>query len=324
MAPNKSKAANANTSYGGPALRGNAKKKKGNQQPRRNKGNQNRMGGDTRVRRQLAMKLCGQVDPFCDMACCPMLSKNTMPTLSYSVKGVVKVTTDANGNGAAWVTPGVQSCLAIASTIDNATGIVTWAASTNTPEAASIAAAFYRYRVVCAGLHIYSSCNANESAGTVQTAQVRELIAGYDIFSLAYPEVHRERLYEYDQYIRFQQGGSAREEFQGITGAHSGTPGIFVSVTGAAATTTVLEIEYVFNVELLPDLGNFVSRMAKPAAPHVPGAESIVSNASLMVPTHTSSKAAASGGILKYIENAVNGIGLAEVAEMAGVILALV
>jgi len=237
--------------------------------------------------------ILGCVDPFSDCAVgCKMVSSDTSRTFTYTVRGKISaVTTDANGAAAVWIQPGIEQCLARSFTIVG--GIVTaWALPPgDIPEAASIQAIAAKYRVVCAGVHVFANCNTNEAKGTVMVTTSHNSLAvptpSYNLSSYSYEEVQTDSLFGFDRYYGFRRLSPAQvANFESTTIAlpHSGWNGITISITGGTASTALLEVEYVFHIELQPEPISIAARIADPPKEAPPGLDLAISNANKRVP----------------------------------------
>lgn len=236
--------------------------------------------------------ILGCIDPFADCATgCKMVSSDSSRTFTYTVKGKLSaITTDANGAAAVWLQPGLDQCLARHNTI--AAGIVTvWALPAGgVAELASLQAIAGKYRVVCAGIHVFSNCNTNEAKGTIQVTTGNYglvPIPSYDLNSFTYEEVQTDSLFGFDRYYGFRRlspAQTANFELTTVTAPHSGWNGITVSITGGTASTALLEVEYVFHVELQPDPITVGARIADPPKTALPGLALAISNANKKAP----------------------------------------
>lgn len=233
---------------------------------------------------QLAARLCGAVDPFCTMACgCKMMDKTSSRVFTYSSKFDAGLGTDANGNAARFFTPGINDVTAGYSSIT--AGVVTWAAATNLPEATSLVATAAKYRIVSAGIRVYSTAAPTNASGTVKVCTIKSDTSvaaptGFNVDSFLYEEVDVGSLYQFDRSYVFRDCGTEKALFEDTssTDGHAGWNSFVVCVTGGAASTTVLKVEVTIHYELQPEPITIYSRLADPPAPHIPELESIVSN----------------------------------------------
>jgi len=251
----------------------------------------------------------GCVDPFGDCAVgCKLMSSDSSRTFTYTVRGKIgAITTDAAGSCAAWAHPGVLNVAARNSTITGP--LVTWLARGNVPEAASLTAIAGKYRVVCGGVHIFSSCNTDEAKGIVSVTTGNYGTGptnNYDIDSYAYEEVHTDSLFGFDKVFGFRRLSPAQvANFEDIatTEPHSGWNSITVSVSGGTPSTSVLTMEYIWHIELQPDPITIGSRLADPPKPMKPGMDLAVANINKELPF---------GGSKSVWQEAVEGLVTAE------------
>lgn len=248
-----------------------------------------RKGGNsdsTVVKRLICDKICAVCDPTCQSACgAKMMGKDSSRTFSFTHKSVVTLTTNSSGKTATWLSPGIEGVMSVPSVL-GAGNVVTWDTATDLPEAASLQASASSYRVVSAGFRLFSTASPTNSSGRVQVTQTNVTgdgtPTGFDVTSLLYEEVNTDSLYAYDKTFCFRREGAEAEIFEPAsnTSPHDGWNGIVISITGAAASTAVMQLELTFNLELQPDPITIYSRMADPPAKHVPVLESAIANVS--------------------------------------------
>lgn len=232
--------------------------------------------------------VCGMVDPFCESACgCKLMDDADSRTFSYTSKSRVTVTTDANGRSAKFITPSVDD-YASGGTLTGSV-VSSWAAPANLPETASIRDAAVGYRVVSAGVRIYSSVAADKAAGIVMVTTMPKdpnnigPPAGFDISSLSYEEVTSDSLYGFDKSFVFSSLGTSKRKFISTAASTEANPfwnGIVVAVDGAEVSTTVLHCEVTIHLELQPAILTLYARLADPPANHIPQVAAIADKVS--------------------------------------------
>lgn len=246
--------------------------------------------GKAKFSREDLHMIKGCVDPFSDCAVgCKLVSSDSSRTFTYTVRGKIgAITTDANGAAAAWAHPGIINTVARHDTIT--AGVVTWLARGNVPEAASLQGIAGKYRIVCAGVHIFASCNTDEAKGIVSVTTGNygtSPTPSYNIDSYSYEEVYTDSLFGFDRVFGFRRLSPAQvANFEDITitEPHSGWNSITVSVSGGTASTSVLNMEYIWHIELQPDPISIGSRLADPPKPVKPGLELATANVNKELP----------------------------------------
>lgn len=241
------------------------------------------------VRRLICDKICSVCDPTCPSACgAKMMGQDSSRTFSFTHKSILTLTSDANGHGARWFTPGINDYTSVHSSI-TAGGVVTFAAATDLPEATSLIATAHSYRVVSAAIRVFSIAAPTASSGRVQVVQTQTgeaVPVGYDITSLLYEEVDTDSLYAFDKTYVFRREGAEASAFHAASSAtgHPGWNGIVISVDGVPASTAVLQFEVTYHFELQPDPITIYSRLADPPAKHIPALEAAIANVSRNTP----------------------------------------
>lgn len=272
-----------------PRSNGSEKKKK---QPKAMK-----RKGKPRGSTQLRSMLRGCVDPFStDAVGCKCITDDTHRTMTYTVRGRETMTTNPEGTGAFWFQPGVYGTSSYSNPVS---GICTvWTDPAPVPESVSITNFAAKYRVVCAGLHVFAQSSLAESQGIVQITTetysddafgTPQPVRDYNINSQSYPEVVTDSLMGFDKYVTFKRPSHGQytvyEPLDGISvKAKAGWAGITISVSGGAPAAAVICVEYIYHLELLPDPIGIGSRIADPPSLQPPVLKSAVATAARLVP----------------------------------------
>lgn len=217
------------------------------------------------------MKLCGEVDPFCSGACgCQMMDGNSSRVFTYTSKSAFAVQVDASGNGVKYFTPGIQR-VAVGASAVTAGGAVTWGTPADLPDFTGLEDLVDSYRVVSAGLRIYSNVASDDAAGRVIVAAISTpnggvlAAADFNLLSLQYEEVTTDSVYAFDKKFIFRQTGTDARAFQPMATATAkvGWNSLVVGVAGGAASVSPLICELTVHYEFQPVPITVLARLAK-------------------------------------------------------------
>jgi len=235
-------------------------------------------GPSRRIHPVDAKMVRGCANPFShDAEGCRLLSGTSTKSFTMDSTGRSGFSADANGHGAFWITPAVYGQRAGTASIT--AGAVTFAATSNIPEATQLNTFTGHYRVVCAGIRVFSSVNLDAAKGLVQVAAVAQSstqvppAAGlYQIDSVQYERFDDGPLYGFDRTYLFPRESAAHiANFELIGSAHTGWVPLVISCTGATAGATVY-VEWITHLEFQPLLNTIGARLAESAQdprPHV-------------------------------------------------------
>jgi len=248
-----------------------------------------------RFSREARERARGCVDPFSDCAAgCKMMSEENQRTFTYTSLGRSTLTTNASGAAGKWFHPGLKKHLASGTVVG--ADIPTWGTAVDLPEVASIDSIAGKYRIVCAGLHVFSSCSSNEAKGIVMVSTGTGTVPqpGYNVDSMLYDEVVSDSLLGFDKVFIFKRLATAQVgHYEPVVSTlpHEGWDSITVTVTGCAASTNVLGFEWIYHMELLPDPITIGARVADPPPVIPPGAAQLMSAAAKKLPFGADSSA---------------------------------
>lgn len=276
--------------------------------------------------------VCGMVDPFCESACgCKLMDDADSRTFSYTSKSRVTVFTNSSGKSAKFITPSVDD-YASGGTLTGDV-VTSWATPVNLPETGSIRGAAVAYRVVSAGVRIYSSVAADQAAGVVMVTTMPKdpdnigPPANFDISSLSYEEVTSDSLYGFDKSFVFSSLGTSKRKFVSTAAGTKANPfwnGIVVAVDGAVAATTVLHCEVTVHLELQPAILTLYSRLADPPANHIPQIAAIADKVSNQL-AESYPRQSASQQIMEHVWREVSAFASSvSVGDLIGIALSLI
>lgn len=236
-------------------------------QPTRKPHNDQRSGR----KKTLCREICDLCDPFCASACTKLPDGNTKRSLPFSVRGFATVPTHPDGDRAFWFRPSLASLYEESQTITGG-NVTVWTASRAVPDFSSLDTNFYEYRIVSFGVRVFGSANFDASKGavTIATHSGDFAITGLDVENSNYLDIQRYPINNCDVTWVSKPQGAESYEFVPL-GDPCQRTGVAVIVTGAAASTTVAQIEYIVNIELVPKVELFVSRLATPPRQISPG-----------------------------------------------------
>jgi hypothetical protein len=156
------------------------------------------------------------------------------------------------------------------------TAVASWSGFTDLPDWSTfISTNASTYRVVSFGVRLFTTASNYTASGTVHVFTVD----GYTGFgSSIYPDIASDNYAEIARYplIGHQSVWFSKPNDVTANNYISVSPGatenswskLIIGVTGAPASTVVLGIEIVANIECTPKWGTTMARMASPAAPH--------------------------------------------------------
>jgi len=237
------------TAYGVPSQRGNT---------RINKGPSN----------ELITAVCSNLDPFCPHAeGAKLYDRDSSKTFAIQVKSYQGLNTDANGKGAMEVNASLNDSFTTASTITG-DAVTAWNAYSTADGYSSIDATFNKYRIVSWGVRVYCSAKATESQGTLILATASDSGISFNVASSSYEEVMRFPLYGADVYWISKAQSYTATKFEAIATAVSNDWNhLYIGLDNCQASSNVLGIEIVYNLELQVDPLDFFSRATTPAWP---------------------------------------------------------
>jgi len=236
-------------------------------------GKAKRGGGGGSSKAQACNTICGlvcaSVNPFSSKACgCHTMDGSGSKVFTYSSTSIYSVSTDGNGDGAKYFVPGVQDVVTGASTITGS--VVSWTSpESNLPESASLIGSGSMFRIVSAGIRVYSTASADKAAGRVVVATTAPDSngappGGFDLASLLYEEVDTDSIYGYDKSFIFRNHGTGHLVFQDLAenAPKDGWNAFVVGVTGAQTGYNPLSVELTIHMEIQPDPISIYARLA--------------------------------------------------------------
>lgn len=222
-------------------------------------------------KKTLCRDICDLCDPFCASACTKLPDGNTKRSLPFSVRGFATVPTHAAGDRAFWFRPSLAALYNESAAITSGS-VTTWSSDKTVPDFTNLDTNFFEYRIVSFGVRVFGSANFDASKGavTIATHSGDAPITGLDIENSNYLDIQRYPINNCDVTWVSKPQGAESYEFIDLANPCQRT-GVVVIVTGAAASTTVAQIEYVVNIELVPKVELFVARLATPPRQISPG-----------------------------------------------------
>lgn len=229
--------------------------------PKQQKAKKMQMSGSKAIaHRKHHRDVCSITDPFCIHARAARrpdgLSQNTIP---YTVRGMVGVTTDSNGNAYVVVTPnfgrywGAQaSWVSGTSTFDLP---AVWSATASNAFLSTNAA---EIRIVSAGCVVTNIASMTTCQGTLHTG-----VLAYSVPSQQCPLLNLNNSEDFvkpmtagmQQSFIFKPLGTDAHAFRKVSditnsAAYFDWTSVFIEISGGAINTPTLTIEYVFNIEI--------------------------------------------------------------------------
>lgn len=248
-------------------------------------------GGNDASSMGLIHKVCGQTDPFCQHAVgAKMFDRSSAPSITIQCRAFATITSDASGY-AAWSFSGDPfQGYALAGLTAGA--VTSWFAASKPSEWTNfISPNMLQYRIVSSGFRLFCTAAPLSASGTLMVATLSDLPSatiGMTISSNLYTEVARYTIAghesvwhskpvsagQYTEYVNVAAGNGSN----GVTNA-------LVYIAGAPASTSMLSVEMIWNVECTPDTNNGMARMATPAFRHVSQIEDAASNTTAKIPS---------------------------------------
>lgn len=266
-------------------------------------------GPQSAANEALIERICSQTDPFCEAARgAKLFDRDTSQSVGVQIREFVALTTDASGQCTLQINPRLNDYRRTAATYTGAT-VATWNAASDIPSYAALGALYDMYRIVSIGARVVPIVAPLSASGLVvwQTTNSAEDV---DLTSDTYNEVHRESLHDCKgAWVGKRYHNTSDYEAFTSTGENMQT--VNISVYAGPASTTVLGVEIVMNIEVVPIGDQAGALYATPAWPH-----------DLTVESATSSIA---GGVSALFTSGVNGVKdyvmarAREVAYMGGV-----
>jgi hypothetical protein len=233
----------------------------------------------------LDRRLVGYLDPFSDEARgLKWPDAESGGTIAYQVRGATTITSDANKQFAALYLPSLANSSYTAPTIV-ANAVTTWGTQSVCAGFSSIGSAFKQFRIVSWGIRVeYIGDTLTDGGQTTYFKGQAQTIADPcpplsqgDIANV----IVRGRTRDSYLIVSRPLGLNARL-FHDVASVaedlYENWEAIFVHGGSTQASTATMRIEYVYNLELIPNAGDFVSRMASKAAPNLPGVRAAVDN----------------------------------------------
>ena len=206
-------------------------------------------------------------------------------SVPFQCRQVTTLSTDANGLGAINLTPLLQAAYRLDATW-TANQVTTWGTPTVYPEAVSTITAG-RYRIVNFGVRILGTVAPINASGVVTIFSQAEFVPnGFDVGSSLAEQVTRVPLHSLDhQWVSKPTGSESR--LHDVSAADYGQidwTTCTVAVLGGPASTSVITVECVLNIEFLPEPSSALTRIATPAAPHDIGRQMAIANVHRALP----------------------------------------
>ncbi len=225
----------------------------------------------------------GLLDPFSTFARgSKPLDNNSQRSIAIQAKLRNSLTTDANGMAAIKISPSLADALEKHTTIAGQT--VTWSGvKTDFPEAATFAA--FTGRVVSAAVRVFATTAMTASQGTIIffSDENVDTTVTFDASSFLHGDVTSAPLAGADFKYIFKPQGDRSTDVPGDAALHDMND-LVVYIANAAASTSVIAIEMVLNLELYPVSNSIHSRMATNAAPSVPHLHAAIANKQAELP----------------------------------------
>lgn len=216
----------------------------------------------------------GLVNPFAPEAMgCKIPDDDSTPSFTAQIRNIVSIAADANGAFGFTAGPQPDTYNGRLLTLDGNL-LITATTNINNPDSAAYSAQMDSYRIVSWGIRIYCTLPDDKAKGSIRICSVDanpSAIAGLDnTQSLLFPEVYTGPIKNLDAYWISRPTGVTWKQYV--------SPGNFapwtyclVTATGLDASQSgVLQVEYIYNVEVIPKFGSITSVLATPAAPSNP------------------------------------------------------
>lgn len=213
---------------------------------------------------------CSQFDPFCPAGKgAKIMDEDSQLSQAYQVRFVIPITT--NASGAVKIDIGCllkQSYRNSGTIVGNAVTVDgSWS---SVPEQTSLEATFASYRIVSWGARVFSTASATTSAGLITT---KVHISPTDLENITWNTLEQ----RYDPvngvaatFIAKKRGSLSRlyisTDESWSTGYRFSTDSVSIWATGCSVSTTVGQIEIIYNLECIPKDNTVSARTASPAA----------------------------------------------------------
>jgi hypothetical protein len=236
--------------------------------------------------------VAGLVDPFHPSSKDKKIhDANGSKTFTFSSIGRFGIPTGASGNGYAEFYPALASNSAIlqGNTNIGSNGLIPASPNftvSNLPEYTDLAATTARWRIVSWGLRITSLENALDAKGQIMIREVTEENQSQNDDVFAYTEEYTTLPITHnmdyvvipnhlaDSYTRFMPPGVPYATMLSDNALEPGYKAIGITIIGATAgdgtatSPSLINVEVVYNLELLPLVGTFGVRISTDPAPH--------------------------------------------------------
>lgn len=226
----------------------------------------------TAIPRSLIEKVCSNYDPFCQVARgAKIFDENTAPSLTFSSRQVLALTTDAAGEALFWFNS-APDLMYMNATIS--AGLVTSWTSSSSTFSTLVGTAISRWRVVSTGIRYNTTQSWTNASGYINITETNETAlasqTGQAANSLRLgPIVHTLPLRDAKLTCIGRSQGMTARTYKEKTDTNSGFSGFLLYANGTASTT-VGYIEIVTNYEWQADAYTSYQNYATPAAPKVP------------------------------------------------------
>jgi len=237
-------------------------------------------------RMALCREVCARADPFCPMANGAKIGdSSSRHTVAFQSKTFVSLATNASGQAALFTPAHPNMAYRIASTFSG-TNVATWQANVTIPDYTNLALVYSEFRIVNFGVRVFCEANPTESKGVVLLATIDEVPTSPNIAGTLFPEYERVSLAGMDATWVSRRVGPQSSKWSTFSDTTDyDTTTLFIGVSGATATTSVLACEITINYEFIPNQGSAVTHLATPAPPHNPMVETAVQHVAIAEPS---------------------------------------
>lgn len=222
----------------------------------------------------LTNTICSLADPFCPGARGSRWPDgNGSKTVAVTFEGLYPIRTDANGNAGVILSAATGVQIALLASIDNSTGVPGSATYSNWEGYQDWNGQAAEYRIVSAGVRMYSVASMMNSQGIMRCIEVpsesgnfSDVVLNSSIYSYAYTELDEKPVKESGilQGIITPGGPPSREfsEYESDSENTRDWSNIMCVVTGAQASSTVAQMHYIVNVEIKFQGSHVMNRVA--------------------------------------------------------------
>jgi hypothetical protein len=226
-----------------------------------------------------ATQCVGLINPFSSSAeGMKIPDDDSTPSFTAQVRTIHTLTTDANGNAAMFARARPLDYPGIGLTLD-AARVVTVRTNIPNPDSVAYLTHAEKYRVVSWGIRVYSVESVFAAKGTVRvTTMTDEVVVGNDTSSLLFEDIYFSALSQSDIYWTSKPTGNTWKEYVSPTVEAPWTQ-VMVSVEAGNASTDVLLVDFIYNLEVVPKFGSITASLASPAADHNPRVITAAANA---------------------------------------------